>query len=224
MARPVGHSRLIIKMNSDAILNVQYEDLPEVDKQLLSKATEEFQDKCLMSYARMRDKIIQKNPLPRVLLHGQRDTDEEAKNKIVVELIHKSVHDALGSHNEVFLNTFRNIMKECFYGASVDQVGPSYFNAPHPSAVGSNKASTSQQPTDGQVQPPLDASNTQMTQPPSGQLQQYSVQQPTAPATQQVMQQPMQSSQMGTFDTSNQISSSAQKYLHRTRGLLRILI
>ena len=56
---------------------VPYEDLPNGDKDIISKAIEEFQNKCLSSYTKTRDnKIVQKYTLPRVLLHGQTDADE----------------------------------------------------------------------------------------------------------------------------------------------------
>lgn len=88
-----------------------------------------------MSNARTRDKIIQKFPLPRILLAGQKDGEEEADMMFLTDIIHKIIHEALGNHNEVFLNTFRNIMKEVFYGAPIDQVGLVYFNIP-PSSIG----------------------------------------------------------------------------------------
>ena len=57
--------------NNNDILMVPYEDLPDEDKDVISKAIEEFQNKCLLSYTKTRDnKIVQKYPLPRVLLHG----------------------------------------------------------------------------------------------------------------------------------------------------------
>ena len=63
--------------NSNDILMVPYEDLPDGDKDVINKAIEEFQNKCLLSYTKTRDNtIIQKYPLPRVLLHGQIDADE----------------------------------------------------------------------------------------------------------------------------------------------------
>ena len=56
--------------NSD-ILMVPYEDLPDEDKDVINKAIEEFQNKCLLSYTKTRDnKVVQKYPLSRVLLHG----------------------------------------------------------------------------------------------------------------------------------------------------------
>ena len=46
---------------------VPYEDLPAEDKDVISKAIEKFQNKCLLSYTKTRDnKVIQKYPLPRV--------------------------------------------------------------------------------------------------------------------------------------------------------------
>ena len=56
--------------NNRDILMVPYEDLPDEDKDVISKAIEEFQNKCLLSYIKTRDnKVIQKYPLSRVLMH-----------------------------------------------------------------------------------------------------------------------------------------------------------
>ena len=64
--------------NNNDILMVHYEDLPNGDKGVISKATKEFQNKCLLPYTKTRDNtIVQKFPLPRVLLHGQTDTTKD---------------------------------------------------------------------------------------------------------------------------------------------------
>ena len=56
---------------------VPYEDLPNEDNDVISKAIEEFQNKCLLSYTKTCDnKVVEEYPLPRVLLHGQLDIDE----------------------------------------------------------------------------------------------------------------------------------------------------
>ena len=110
--------------NNSDILMVPYEDLPDEDKDVISKAMEEFQNKCLLSYTKTCDNtIVQKYPLPRVLLHGQTYADEAEDRRFFVEAVNKSVHDAMSNHNEVFLNTFHNTMKEVFHGFPVDQVG-----------------------------------------------------------------------------------------------------
>ena len=57
--------------NNSDILMVPYEDLPDKDKDVINKAIDEFQNKCLLSYTKTRDnKVVQNYPLLRVLLHG----------------------------------------------------------------------------------------------------------------------------------------------------------
>ena len=88
----------------------------------------------MLSYTKTRDnKVVQKYPLPRVLLHGQSYTDEAEDRHFFVEAVNKSIHDAILNHNTVFLNIFHNTMKEVFHGYLIDQVGPVYYNIPHPS-------------------------------------------------------------------------------------------
>ena len=82
-----------------------------------------------MSYTKTSEnKVVQKYPLPRVLLYGQTDADEAEDRRFFVETINKSVHDAILNHNIVFLNTFHNTMKEVFHGYPIDQVGLAYYN------------------------------------------------------------------------------------------------
>jgi hypothetical protein len=91
------------------------------------------------------NKIIQKYLLPRVLMHGQLDTDEADDRCFFVEAIKKFIHGAILNHNRAFLNTFHNTMKEVFHGYLFEQVGPAYFNIPHPATQGTNNAGTSLQ-------------------------------------------------------------------------------
>ena len=78
-------------------------------------------------------------------MHGQSDTDEADNRHFFVEVVKKSVHDAMLNHNIAFLNTFHNTMKEVFHGFPLDQVGPVYYNIPHSSTQGTNQAGTSHQ-------------------------------------------------------------------------------
>ena len=115
--------------NNDNILMVYYEDLPDEDKDTISKATKEFQKKCLLSYIKTRDStVIQKFPLPRVLLHGQTDTVEAEDRRFFTEAIDKSIHDAISSCNEAFVDAFHNAMKEAVHGIPVGQVGSTCYN------------------------------------------------------------------------------------------------
>ena len=91
--------------NNNDILMVPYEDLPNEDKDIISKAIEEFQNRCLLSYTKTRDnKVVQKYPLPRVLMHGQSDVDEADDRCFFVDAVNKSVHDAILNHNTVFMD------------------------------------------------------------------------------------------------------------------------
>ena len=44
--------------NNNAILKVNLEDLPDDQRTLIDKATEEFREKCLLSYIRTRDSVV----------------------------------------------------------------------------------------------------------------------------------------------------------------------
>ena len=69
---------------------VPYEDLSAEDKDIIGKAIEEFQNKCLLSCTKTHDnKVIQKYPLPRVLMHGHSDTDEAGDRRFFVEAVNK---------------------------------------------------------------------------------------------------------------------------------------
>ena len=70
----------------------------------------------MLSYTKTHDNtIIQKFPLPRVLLHGQTDTVEAEDRRFFTEAIDKSVHDAISSCNEAFVDVFHNTMKEAIH-------------------------------------------------------------------------------------------------------------
>jgi len=67
------------------------------------------------------------------------------EDKYVIEVVNNSVYDAMLNHNIAFLNTFHNTTKEVFHAFLLDQVGPAYYNIPHPLTQGTNQAGTSHQ-------------------------------------------------------------------------------
>ena len=89
--------------------------------------------------------IVQKFPLPRVLLHGQTDTVKAEDRCFLVEAIDKSVHDALSSRNEAFVDAFHNATKEAIHGVPDGQVGSTCYNIPDPLTQGTNQVGTSHQ-------------------------------------------------------------------------------
>ena len=55
-------------------------------------------------------------------MHGQSDTDEADDRRFFIDVLNKSVHDAMLNNNTSFLNTFHNTIKEVFHGCPIDQV------------------------------------------------------------------------------------------------------
>ena len=92
----------------------------------------------------MRDSVVHKTPLLRVLLHGQSNLNEEVEARIAIQMVHKTVHEAFTNDNQVLANTIDNVMKVVYFGAPVDKVGPSYFNNFNPSAMGCSVPSSSE--------------------------------------------------------------------------------
>ena len=61
---------IIVNMDNQTILKVNLEDLPDDQKALIEQAMEEFREKCLLSYSRTYDVVIQKTALLSILLDG----------------------------------------------------------------------------------------------------------------------------------------------------------
>jgi hypothetical protein len=79
--------------------------------------TEEFREKCLLSYSRTLDLVVQKTPLPSALLHGQ---SEDVEARTTAHLVHRTVQKAFMNHNKVLANIIGNVLKEVFFGTPVD--------------------------------------------------------------------------------------------------------
>jgi hypothetical protein len=104
-----------------------------------------------LSYSRTRNSIIQKTPLPSILLHGQ---SEDIEARTTAHLVHKTVYEAFINHNKLLVNTIDNVLKEVFFGVPVDQMGPAYFSGFNPLAMENNVPGSIQQLNGGQFQQP----------------------------------------------------------------------
>jgi hypothetical protein len=143
----------IVDIDNQMILKVNLEDLLDDQKTLIEQAIEEFREKCLLSYSRTCNSVIQKTPLPSILLHGQ---SEDIEARTTAHLVHKTIYEAFINHKKVLVNTIDNVLKEVFFGAPVDQMGPAYFNAFNPLAMENNIPGSIQKLNGGQfLQPPM---------------------------------------------------------------------
>ena len=61
-------------MDNKNVLNVTLDELPDQMKELVVTAVNQYQEKCLLSFSKNRDrKVIQNTLFPRVIMEGERD-------------------------------------------------------------------------------------------------------------------------------------------------------
>ena len=65
--------------------------------------------------------------------------------RFFIEVVDKSIRDAISSHNEAFVDVFHNALKEAIHGFPVGQGGPAYYNISDSSTQGTNQVGTSHQ-------------------------------------------------------------------------------
>jgi hypothetical protein len=113
---------------SEAILNVTFEELSEEWCNTIERAMQQFKDKCMLSYAKDHEaEIYQKTYLPRVLLDGQPDPNDTIARHAMYETINQAMSTMLVNHNDVFLASLTNSLKESL-GAGIQSRGPAYSN------------------------------------------------------------------------------------------------
>lgn len=119
----------IVNMDNSHVINVTMDELPDELKALVTQAVQQYQDKCLLSFTKNHDKkVIQKTMLPRTILDGQKHPNDAIERAAMAKTISRAMVTTLANHNEVFLRTLTNVLKETMYGALINQTGPAYFN------------------------------------------------------------------------------------------------
>ena len=94
------------------MLNVNLDELPDPLKELLTTAVNQYQEKCLLSFSKNRDKkVIQKTLFRRVILEGEHDPSVQIQYNAMYETISKTMATTLANHNEMFLNGITNAIK-----------------------------------------------------------------------------------------------------------------
>jgi hypothetical protein len=174
--------------NISDILDVAIEDLSPEQLQQLKDATDQFQQKCLMSFKKNRSGVpYLKNEMPRVLLSGETDVATLQEKEECMQAFREAAEDVMGKHHRAFLGVFKQMMVAVFgpgmeqvfsraplQGGSVE-IGESSSQPPlrsqpvqpPPQSVGSQAVQPPPQGAGGQpVQPPLQAAGGQPVQPP----------------------------------------------------------
>jgi hypothetical protein len=90
--------------------------------QQLKDATDQFQQKCLLSFKKNRSGIpYLKNELPRVLLPGESDATTLQEKEECMQAFRDAANDVLGRHHRAFLGAFKQMMVAVF-GPGMEQV------------------------------------------------------------------------------------------------------
>jgi hypothetical protein len=104
------------------ILDVAIEDLSPEQLQQLKDATDQFQQKCLMSFKKNRSGVLYlKNEMPRVLLSGETDATTLQEKEECMQAFRDAAEDVMGKHHRAFLGVFKQMMVSVF-GLGIEQV------------------------------------------------------------------------------------------------------
>jgi len=113
-------------MENENVLNVTLDELLDLLKELVETAVNQYQEKCLLSFSRTRDKkVYQKTLFPRVILEEERDPTVQLQHQAMSETISKAMASTLANHNEILLNGITNAIKEPF-NLDIQNRGPTY--------------------------------------------------------------------------------------------------
>jgi len=113
-------------MKNENVLNVTLDELSDSRNELVETAVNQYQEKCLHSFRRTRDKkVYQKTLFPRVILEGEPDPTVQLQHQAMSETISKAMASTLANHNEILLNGITNAIKEAF-NSDIQNRGPTY--------------------------------------------------------------------------------------------------
>jgi hypothetical protein len=105
------------------IMDVNIEDLSPKQLQQLKDATDQFQQKCLLSFKKNGSGVpYLKNEMPRVLLPGESDTTTLQEKEECMQAFRDAAEDVLGRHHRAFLGAFKQMMMVAVFGPGMEQV------------------------------------------------------------------------------------------------------
>jgi hypothetical protein len=179
------------------ILDVAIEDLSPEQLQQLKDATDQFQQKCLMSFKKNRSGVpYLKNEMPRVLLSGETDATTLQEKEECMQVFWDTAEDMMGKHHRASLGVFKQMMVGVF-GPGMEQVFSRVSPQGYSMEVGESSSAQpgTRPPLRSQpVQPPLQSVGSQPVQPPPQGAGGQPVQPPLRAAGGQPIQPPPQGS------------------------------
>jgi hypothetical protein len=148
-------------------MDVTIEELSPSQQVQLKDAIDQFQQKCLMSFAKNRSGVpYLKSDMPRVLLPGEPNTTSAEENQEVMSAVQQTMESIMAKHNTAFLNMFRQMMVGVF-GPGMERVLGRVSPQGPTVEIGESSAAVNSQPArDASAQPPLQSTGGQPIQLP----------------------------------------------------------
>jgi hypothetical protein len=149
------------------VMDVTIEELSLEQQLQLKDAINQFQQKCLMSFAKNRSGVSYlKSDMPRVLLPGEPATTSAEEKQDVMNAVQQTMGNIMAKHHTAFLNMFRQMMVGVF-GPGMEKVLGRVSPQGHSVEIGESSVAVNSQPArDASAQPPLQSTGGQPIQPP----------------------------------------------------------
>jgi hypothetical protein len=97
------------------IMDVSINDLSPEQQAQLKDVIDQFQQKCLMSFAKNISGVLYlKTEMPRVLLPGEPDTTAAQEKQEALNAFRETIDNVLAKHHTAFLNMFKQMMVGVF--------------------------------------------------------------------------------------------------------------
>jgi hypothetical protein len=149
------------------VMDVTIEELSPEQQLQLKYASDQFQQKCLMSFSKNRSGVpYLKSDMPRVLLPGEPDTTSTEEKQEVMNEVQQTMENIMAKHNTAVLNMFRQMMVSVF-GLGMEKVLGRVSPQGPTGETGESSVVVNGQPAqDASAQPPLQSTGGQPIQPP----------------------------------------------------------
>jgi hypothetical protein len=176
------------------VMDVTIDDLSPEQQAQLKDAIDQFQMKCLISFAKNISGVSYlKSEMPRVLLPGEPGTTSFQEKEEALNAFRETAEAVMGKHHTTFLSMFKQMMIDVF-GPGMEKV----FGRVSPHAYSTEVGETSfaqttgaQSPLQSQpIQPPPQTVGSQPIQPPIQSMGSQPVQPPLQNNKGQPVQQP----------------------------------
>jgi hypothetical protein len=138
------------------VMDVTMDELSPEQQMQLKDDIDQFQQKCLMSFAKNRSGVpYLKSDMPRVLLPGEPDTTSVEEKQKVMNAVQQTMENIMAKHHTAFLNMFRHMMVGVF-GPGMEKVLGRVSPQGPTVEIGESSAAVNSQPVRyASAQPPL---------------------------------------------------------------------